>query len=75
MDINIKMKVDVWSDIMCPFCYIGKRHYESALKQFTNSDQIEIVWHSFQLYPTIPMESDKQQNVYEYLADKKRNKH
>lgn len=68
---NIKMKVDVWSDIMCPFCYIGKRHYESALKQFTNSDQVEIVWHSFQLDPTIPMETVKQQNVYEYLAERK----
>ncbi|MEI6138725.1 MAG: DsbA family protein [Mariniphaga sp.] len=62
------MKVDVWSDIMCPFCYIGKRHYETAIKQFPNSDQIEIVWHSFQLDPTIPMESTKQQNVFQYLA-------
>lgn len=65
------MKIDVWSDIMCPFCYIGKRHYESALKQFDNADQIELVWHSFQLDPTIPMQSDKQQNVYEYLAERK----
>ena len=71
MDSNNKMKVDVWSDIMCPFCYIGKRHYESALKQFANADQIELVWHSFQLDPSIPMESDKQQNVYEYLAERK----
>ncbi len=30
------MKVDVWSDIMCPFCYIGKRHYEAAIEQFPN---------------------------------------
>ena len=71
MDSNNKMKIDVWSDIMCPFCYIGKRHYESALKQFDNADQIELVWHSFQLDPTIPMQSDKQQNVYEYLAERK----
>lgn len=68
---NNKMKVDVWSDIMCPFCYIGKRHYETAIKQFPHSDQIEIVWHSFQLDPTIPMESTKQQNVFEYLAERK----
>ena len=65
------MKVDVWSDIMCPFCYIGKRHYEAAIKQFPYRDQIEIVWHSFQLDPTIPMESTKQQNVFQYLADRK----
>ena len=63
---NNKMKVDVWSDIMCPFCYIGKRHYETAIKQFPNSDQIEIVWHSFQLDPTIPMEST---NCLLYTSD------
>lgn len=56
---------------MCPFCYIGKRHYESALQQFDNSNEIEIVWHSFQLDPTIPMVSNKQQNVFEYLAERK----
>lgn len=71
MDTNNKMKVDVWSDIMCPFCYIGKRHYETALKQFANGNEIEIVWHSFQLDPTIPMVNDKQQNVFEYLAGRK----
>lgn len=69
--LNNKMKIDVWSDIMCPFCYIGKRHYETAIKQFPHSDQIEIVWHSFQLDPTIPMESPKQQNVFQYLAERK----
>ena len=56
---------------MCPFCYIGKRHYEAAIEQFPHRDQIEIVWHSFQLDPTIPMESTKQQNVFQYLADRK----
>lgn len=71
MDSNNKMKVDVWSDIMCPFCYIGKRHYESALKQFANSNEVELIWHSFQLDPSIPMVSNKQQNVYEYLAARK----
>ena len=44
-----KMKVEVWSDIMCPFCYIGKRNYEMALKQFEYSDRVEMEWHSFQL--------------------------
>jgi predicted DsbA family dithiol-disulfide isomerase len=37
-----KMKVEVWSDIMCPFCYIGKRNYESALKQFDGRDRVEL---------------------------------
>lgn len=70
MDTSNKMKVDVWSDIMCPFCYIGKRHYEAAIKQFSNSDQLEIVWHSFQLDPGIP-EQPNNQNVFEYLASRK----
>ena len=65
-----KMKVEVWSDIMCPFCYIGKRNYEAGLKQFANSSNIEIIWKSFQLDPTIPQEPATE-NVYQYLADKK----
>jgi predicted DsbA family dithiol-disulfide isomerase len=66
-----KMKVEVWSDIMCPFCYIGKRKYESALQQFEGSEDIEIQWKSFQLDPTIPEQNDRKQNVYEYLAERK----
>jgi predicted DsbA family dithiol-disulfide isomerase len=63
-----KMKVEVWSDIMCPFCYIGKRNCESALKQFDGRDKVEIEWHSFQLDPTIPQKIDVKENVNEYLA-------
>jgi predicted DsbA family dithiol-disulfide isomerase len=66
-----KMKVEVWSDIMCPFCYIGKRNYEAGLKQFADSNNIEIIWKSFQLDPTIPQETDGTENVYEYLAARK----
>jgi predicted DsbA family dithiol-disulfide isomerase len=66
-----KMKVEVWSDIMCPFCYIGKRNYENALRQFGEDKPVEIEWHSFQLDPTIPKNSGKKENVYQYLADKK----
>ncbi len=66
-----KMKVEVWSDIMCPFCYIGKRNYEAALKQFADSNDIEIVWKSFQLDPDITQEAGKKVNVYQYLADRK----
>lgn len=50
------MKIDIWSDIVCPFCYIGKRHLELALEQFPHRDQVEIAWHSFQLDPTAPAE-------------------
>jgi predicted DsbA family dithiol-disulfide isomerase len=66
-----KMKVEVWSDIMCPFCYIGKRNYESALSGFEGRDNVEIEWRSFQLDPTIPKNSPVKENVYQYLADKK----
>lgn len=52
------MKIEIWSDIMCPFCYIGKRQLETALEQFPN-DEIEIEWKSFQLDPTIEPQSGK----------------
>lgn len=48
------MKIDIWSDIVCPFCYIGKRHLELALEQFPHRDQVEISWRSFQLDPSAP---------------------
>ncbi|MCB9195675.1 MAG: DsbA family oxidoreductase [Flavobacteriales bacterium] len=65
------MKIQIWSDIQCPFCYIGKRHLETALADFEHADQIEIEWKSFQLDPTIPEQLEHQQNVYEYLAQRK----
>lgn len=66
-----KMKVEVWSDIMCPFCYIGKRQYESALQQFADSNDIEIIWKSFQLDPTIPEEVETGTTVPGYLSKRK----
>jgi protein disulfide-isomerase len=62
------MKIEVWSDIMCPFCYIGKRHLEAALSAFPG-EQFEIEWKSFQLDPAIIPQPGK--NVYEYLAERK----
>ena len=62
------MKIEIWSDIMCPFCYIGKRHLETALSQFPDQD-FEIEWKSFQLDPTIVPQPGK--SVYEYLAERK----
>lgn len=71
MEANAKMKVEIWSDIMCPFCYIGKRKFESAVSQFAHRDQVEIVWKSFQLDPGIPEDATRTTNVYEYLAQRK----
>ena len=63
------MKIDVWSDIMCPFCYIGKRKLEGALLQFEHKDDVQVVWHSFQLDPTITFQPGK--DLYTYLAERK----
>lgn len=65
-----KMKIEVWSDVICPFCYIGKRHYEAALKQFADSSKVELVWKSFQLDPDMPKDNGGR-NAYQYLADRK----
>ncbi|HEY1031622.1 MAG TPA: DsbA family oxidoreductase [Flavipsychrobacter sp.] len=63
------MKVDIWSDVMCPFCYIGKRKFEHALAQFANKERVEIEWHSFQLDPTV--QSVPGTDIYSYLAERK----
>ena len=63
------MKVEIWSDVMCPFCYIGKRKFEKALSQFENKNEIEIEWKSFQLDPT--MENQPNKTINEYLAERK----
>jgi protein disulfide-isomerase len=63
------MKIEIWSDVMCPFCYIGKRHLEEALADFPQKDEVEIVWKSFQLNPDMPESSEE--SVYEYLAKAK----
>ncbi len=48
------MKVEIWSDILCPWCYIGKRRFEAALDRFEHRDQVEVRWRSFELDPTAP---------------------
>ncbi|MEQ9310163.1 MAG: DsbA family oxidoreductase [Balneolaceae bacterium] len=65
------MKIEIWSDVMCPFCYIGKRHLEKALKEFEEIDQIEIAWKSFQLNPDLPEQADPEKTVYQHLAEAK----
>ncbi len=54
---------------MCPFCYIGKRHYEEAIASFADRGDIEVIWKSFQLDPTLPEHSEL--SVYEYLVERK----
>ena len=63
------MKIEIWSDVMCPFCYIGKRNFEAALANFPEKDNVEIVWKSFQLSPG--MKTDATKNIHQYLAEHK----
>lgn len=63
------MKVEIWSDVMCPFCYIGKRRFENALNQLPFNNEIEIEWKAFQLDPSIKKEPGKK--IHEYLAERK----
>jgi len=63
------MKVDIWSDIRCPFCYVGKKNFENALANFPNKDDIQVTWHSFQLDPNLKTEPEK--NSLEYFSEAK----
>ncbi|WP_066399075.1 DsbA family oxidoreductase [Cytobacillus eiseniae] len=62
------MKIEIWSDFVCPFCYIGKRRLEIALEQFPHRDQVEIEFKSFELDPNAPTYNGK--NIHEALAAK-----
>ena len=48
------MRIEVWSDVVCPWCYIGKRRLEEALAAFAHRDEVEVVYRSFELDPTAP---------------------
>lgn len=65
----MKMKVEIWSDVMCPFCYIGKRKFEAAMEKFGDAAGIELEWKSFQLDPTI--KSGHGKDLYQYLSERK----
>ena len=48
------MRIDIWSDIVCPWCYVGKRRFERALDAFDDRASVQVVHRSFQLDPTRP---------------------
>jgi len=48
------MRVDIWSDVICPWCYVGKARFEKALDSFAHRDEVEVVYHSFELDPSAP---------------------
>ncbi len=65
----MEIKIEIWSDVICPFCYMGKRKLELALQQNPIPHKIE--WKSFLLDPSIPTHFEKPIHVYEYLANRK----
>jgi predicted DsbA family dithiol-disulfide isomerase len=64
-----KISIGIWSDIVCPFCFIGKKKLEKAISKLNLSDQVEIEWHSFQLDPDFPKGESIPSS--EYLAKRK----
>lgn len=64
------MKVQIWSDVMCPFCYIGKKNFEKALAQLPFKDEIEVEWKSYQLDPDLN-ETTGILTINDYLAQRK----
>jgi predicted DsbA family dithiol-disulfide isomerase len=58
------MRIDVWSDLVCPWCYIGKRRLERALAEFAGAKDVEIVHRSFQLNPSAPMRTTSRRRDY-----------
>lgn len=64
------MKVQIWSDVMCPFCYIGKKNFDNALAKLPFKEEIEIEWKSYQLDPDLN-ENSGNKSVNEYLAERK----
>ena len=67
-----KLRIDIWSDIACPWCYVGKRHLEQALARFAHKDDVAIVWRAFELDTSAPRIRDTSQGYVERLAAKYR---
>lgn len=67
--MNDKLKVEIWSDVVCPFCYIGKREFENAMSAFPEKDKIAVEWKSYQLDPD--MITDVSKSLAEHLSEAK----
>ncbi|HEV8624578.1 MAG TPA: DsbA family oxidoreductase [Acidimicrobiia bacterium] len=52
------MRVEIWSDVVCPWCYVGKRNFEAALAQFEHRDEVDVIWRAFELDPSAPVERE-----------------
>jgi predicted DsbA family dithiol-disulfide isomerase len=58
-DLREPVKVEIWSDVACPWCYIGKRRFDMALARFEHRDAVEVRWRSFELDPSAPKVRDE----------------
>ena len=65
------MKVEIWSDVACPFCYIGKRHFEKALSQCSEKEEVEVVWKSYLLDPDYAYNPENPETEAEYISKRK----
>lgn len=68
MERMAALPVDIWSDVACPWCYLGKRRFEAALARFPQRDEVAVTWHSFELDPDAPRV--REQPAAEVLAAK-----
>jgi len=66
----VSLKVEVWSDVVCPWCFIGKRRFEAALARFAHRDEVELIWRSFELDVSAPPSSAEQGKYAGRLASK-----
>ena len=62
------LKVEIWSDVVCPWCYIGKCRFERALELFERRDQVEVAYRSFELNPNAPHERHLQAVLTEFIG-------
>ncbi len=63
------MKIEIWSDVACPWCYIGKRRFETALNAFPRKESVQVQWRSYQLDPSLPEHYDGTE--LSYLSERK----
>lgn len=68
--IALVMKIEIWADIVCPFCYIGKRKLDAALNNFAHADRVKVEWKCYQLSPDVKPEPGK--NVVSYFTERKK---
>lgn len=68
--VELVVNVEIWSDVVCPWCYIGKRRFEAALRKFDHRDEVDVVWRAFELDPRAPVAREK--DYVRHLASKYR---